>query len=70
MISQPGDKRAALIAALVALPAACLVTMIVHTFVPIPKQNVITGYTLLECVDAPAVAPEEAPEPPKGPGFR
>lgn len=77
MISQPGDKRAALIAALVAFPAACLVTMVVHTFVPIPKQNVITGYTLFECVDAPAVdpAPEDMPKAPgpegefrKGPG--
>ena len=71
MISQPGDKRAALIAALVALPAACLVTMIVHTFVPIPKQNVITGYTFLECVDAPSADPAPAPEDmPDGPGFR
>ncbi|MBQ7208071.1 MAG: hypothetical protein IJS01_09780 [Lentisphaeria bacterium] len=68
MISQPGDKRAALIAALVAFPAACLVTMVVHTFVPIPKQNVITGYTFFECIDAPAVDPASE-DAPKGPGF-
>ena len=68
MISQPGDKRAALIAALVAFPAACLVTMVVHTFVPIPKQNVITGYSFFECMDAPAVDP--VPEDmPRGPGI-
>ena len=80
MISQSGDKRAALIAALISIPAACLVTMIVHTFVPVPKQNVVTGYSFWECTgvptcatgDAPAAEPEKArphkKEFRKGPG--
>ena len=34
MISQPGDKRAALIAALISIPAACLIGMLIHYFVP------------------------------------
>jgi len=76
MISQSGDKRAALIAALISIPAACLVTMVVHTFVPIPKQNVVTAYTFWEC-GVPACAPEGAPaagpekkQPRKGPGMK
>jgi len=75
MISQSGDKRAALIAALISIPAACLVTMIVHTFVPIPKQNVVTAYAFWESGGVPDCAPENAPaaepekeRPRKGPG--
>ena len=33
MISQPGDKRMALIAVLIAVPVSALITMGVHTFV-------------------------------------
>ena len=73
MISQSGDKRAALIAALISIPAACLVTMVIHTFVPIPKQNVVTAYAFWEsggvpayaADDAPAAEPEK-PRPPEG----
>ncbi|MBR7104235.1 MAG: hypothetical protein IKC65_04770 [Lentisphaeria bacterium] len=39
MISQPGDNRTALIAALIAIPAACLVTMAIHTFVPVSSST-------------------------------
>ena len=39
MVSQNGDKRMALIAALIAVPTACLVTMMIHTFVPVQKSE-------------------------------
>ena len=60
MISQPGDKRAALIAALISIPAACLAAMAVHTFVPAPRQNA-TGYSFLECIGIPVCAVDDAP---------
>lgn len=50
MISQPGDNRTALIAALIAIPAAAVITMAVHTFVP-------SGSTSTQA--AAAVAPQE-----------
>ena len=46
MISNPGDNRTALIAALIAIPAAVVVSMAVHTFVPgqeKPSLTVIAG---------------------------
>ena len=39
MISNPGDNRTALIAALIAIPAACLAAMFVHTFVPVTSSS-------------------------------
>jgi hypothetical protein len=46
MISNPGDNRTALIAALIAIPAAVVVSMAIHTFVPgqeKPSVTVIAG---------------------------
>lgn len=43
MVSQDGDKRMALIAALIAIPAACLVAMIIHIFVPVQKAETVFG---------------------------
>ena len=47
MISNPGDNRTALIAVLIAVPAAALISMAVHTFVPVqqdkPSVTVIAG---------------------------
>lgn len=41
MVSQDGDKRMALIAALIAIPAACLVAMLIHIFVPVQKAETV-----------------------------
>ena len=43
MISQPGDNRTALIAALIAIPAAAVITMAVHTFVPSGNSSTQTA---------------------------
>ena len=43
MISQPGDNRTALIAALIAIPAAAVITMAVHTFVPSGSSSTQTA---------------------------
>lgn len=50
MISQPGDNRTALIAALIAIPAAAVITMAVHTFVPSGNSS---------AQPAPAAVPQE-----------
>ena len=42
MISNPGDNRTALIAALIAIPAAAIITMAVHTFVPAGEKSSVT----------------------------
>lgn len=42
MISNPGDNRTALIAALIAIPAAALISMGVHTFVPVEQKPNVT----------------------------
>ena len=50
MTSHPGDNRTALIAALIAIPSAALITMAVHTFVPVQQTA------------SPAGLPVHAPE--------
>ena len=42
MISNPGDNRTALIAALIAIPASALISMGVHTFVPVEQKPNVT----------------------------
>ena len=56
MISNPGDNRTALIAALIAIPAAAIITMAVHTFVPAGEKS-----------SAAAVMTSEAPREGRGP---
>lgn len=61
MISHPGDNRTALIAALIAIPSAALITMAIHTFVPVQQNNSSIAATYA------SPAPEKGSRRPAGP---